>query len=267
MNAFRFSFLCLIALLSFSFTSDSYKVGSIELGEASYYARKFHGAKTASGELFDMHAYTAAHRYLPFGSLVRVTNQKNNKQVVLRINDRGPFVADRIIDVSYQAAKVLGLVRAGVAPVQLQVVRLGESGPVLQQQNTTHQKVTTRPVRKTRTIKKTSAPFFTQTKRRVAVYSPEGKKRLPQGYTTQVGGFRSLDRAKACAERLTSAGYGQVFLEIQHVNKTTYLIRVLVGTESQREAYRTTRKLRRKGFSRSFVRPHDTERKKLKAGY
>jgi rare lipoprotein A len=89
-------------------------------GKASYYGARHHGRQTASGERFDQHALTAAHRSLPFGSRVRVTNLHNDKSVVVRINDRGPFVRGRIIDVSRQAAERLDMLRAGVVPVRVQ---------------------------------------------------------------------------------------------------------------------------------------------------
>lgn len=88
-------------------------------GSASYYAAKFHGRRTASGERFDNTAMTAAHRSLPFGSKVRVTNPANGKSVVVRINDRGPFTRGRAIDVSHAAAKHLGLVARGHGTVEM----------------------------------------------------------------------------------------------------------------------------------------------------
>jgi rare lipoprotein A len=94
-----------------------------EVGEASYYAREAHGKATASGEKFNMNAYTAAHKTLPFGTKVRVTNLTNNKSVVVRINDRGPFVAGRIIDLSYAAAKNIKMLDAGITDVELVVVK------------------------------------------------------------------------------------------------------------------------------------------------
>jgi rare lipoprotein A len=88
-------------------------------GSASYYATKFHGRRTASGETFNNNAMTAAHRTLPFGTMVRVTNPASGKSVVVRINDRGPFTKGRMIDVSRAAAEQLGLVQRGHAMVEL----------------------------------------------------------------------------------------------------------------------------------------------------
>jgi rare lipoprotein A len=95
-------------------------------GLASYYAEPHHGRRTANGEIFDTsQALTAAHRTLPFDTVVRVQNLTNGKTVAVRINDRGPFLAGRIIDLSLRAARALDMVRAGVVPVQLQILRLG----------------------------------------------------------------------------------------------------------------------------------------------
>ena len=94
-----------------------------ERGIASWYGRDFHGRKTSSGQTYDMHAMTGAHKTLPLGTYVSVYNLRNGKKVVVRINDRGPFVRGRVIDLSYGAAKQIGLVGPGTAPVE--VVALG----------------------------------------------------------------------------------------------------------------------------------------------
>ncbi|MBW1894527.1 MAG: septal ring lytic transglycosylase RlpA family protein [Deltaproteobacteria bacterium] len=96
-----------------------------QTGIASWYGKKFHGRKTANGEIYDMYAMTAAHKTLPLGTWVRVYNKKNGKEAVLRVNDRGPFIQGRIIDLSYTAAKKLEVVAEGTAPVE--VVALGEA--------------------------------------------------------------------------------------------------------------------------------------------
>ena len=98
-------------------------VGYIQKGIASWYGPNFHGQKTSNGEVYNMYAFTAAHKTLPMNTIVKVTNLKNHKSVIVRINDRGPFVANRIIDLSYAAGKKIGLDKAGTAPVKLQVLR------------------------------------------------------------------------------------------------------------------------------------------------
>ena len=94
-----------------------------EKGIASWYGPKFHGKLTANGEIFNQYNLTAAHKTLPIPSAVKVTNLKNNKSLIVRINDRGPFVNDRIIDLSYQSAKKLKLLEAGTGFVRVQLLR------------------------------------------------------------------------------------------------------------------------------------------------
>ena len=98
-------------------------------GIGSWYGRRYHGAKTSSGEVYDMYAMTAAHPTLPIPSYVRVTNPANGRSVVVRVNDRGPFLADRIIDLSYVAAWKLGYVDAGSARVDVESVLPGQPAP------------------------------------------------------------------------------------------------------------------------------------------
>jgi len=93
-----------------------------ETGKLAWYGKKFAGRKTASGEAFNPEALTMAHKTLPFGTRVKVTNPKNGKSVVLRVNDRGPTQADRVGDVSYAAARQLGMVKSGVIDAELTVV-------------------------------------------------------------------------------------------------------------------------------------------------
>ena len=90
------------------------------VGVASYYGKRYHGRKTASGERFNMHELTAAHRTLPFGTNLKVTNLANDRSVVVRVNDRGPFKRDRILDVSLEAARRLQMVAAGLARVRIE---------------------------------------------------------------------------------------------------------------------------------------------------
>ena len=94
----------------------------VESGKLAWYGRKFAGRRTASGEAFNPEALTMAHKTLPFGTRVKVTNTANNKSVVVRVNDRGPTQADRVGDVSHAAAKKLGMTKAGVIDAQLTVV-------------------------------------------------------------------------------------------------------------------------------------------------
>ena len=92
------------------------------VGQASWYGKRFHGKLTASGETYNMRAYTAAHKTLPFGTVVRVINTTNSKSVEVKINDRGPFVSGRVIDLSQKAFEQIGCTNQGVVPVKIEIL-------------------------------------------------------------------------------------------------------------------------------------------------
>lgn len=121
--AFTLSFMISSCSSSYGTTGSGYEY-ELE-GIASYYADDFHGRRTSSGETYDMYALTAAHRELPFNSIVRVTNLENNRTVKVRINDRGPFKEGRVIDLSFRAAVEVGLIPKGTVPVRIEIVELG----------------------------------------------------------------------------------------------------------------------------------------------
>jgi rare lipoprotein A len=102
------------------------RVYQVIYGKASYYGDKFHGRRTANGEVYNQFELTAAHKTFPFNTICRVTNLANGKRVTVRINDRGPFIRGRILDLSYQASKVVDGVRAGVIDVKIEILKWGE---------------------------------------------------------------------------------------------------------------------------------------------
>ncbi len=106
--------------------SKEYKVGYQEKGVASWYGEPFHGRRTANGEIYDMFGMTAAHRLMPLGTSMQVKNLNNDRTVTVRVNDRGPFVRGRILDLSYQAAHDLDMVRSGTAPIKLRVIEISQ---------------------------------------------------------------------------------------------------------------------------------------------
>ena len=107
-------------------TSSNVKNRKVMTGVSSFYAEDFHGKLTANGEVYDMYGLTAAHKTLPLNTIVRVTNLENNKSLILRINDRGPYVKGRILDCSYGAAKKLEFVNEGTAKVKIEVIEWGD---------------------------------------------------------------------------------------------------------------------------------------------
>lgn len=166
---------------------DAY--GHVERGIASWYGTKFHGRRTSSGEPYDMFAMTAAHRNLPLPSYAKVTNLETGDAVVVRINDRGPFAHNRVIDLSYAAATRLGIVAAGTGLVEVRV--LDPRDP--------------------------EAPV-----------SPADPAGPPPRLFVQVGAFASRDRAELIAERLRAAAIYNVDLT-QIATPTTTLWRVRAG--------------------------------------
>jgi rare lipoprotein A len=98
------------------------KSSKVQVGTASWYGKQFHGRQTASGDTYDMFQFTAAHRTLPLGTLVKVTNLRNGKWVIVKVNDRGPYVGHRVMDVSYGAAQMMGFRQRGIERVKLEVV-------------------------------------------------------------------------------------------------------------------------------------------------
>lgn len=120
-------------------------LGIKDRGVASWYGKEFHGRTAANGEIFDMAALTAAHRKLPLGSVVRVVNLVNGKQVHVRINDRGPYIVGRILDLSHAAAVELGMVEAGTSVVHVEVI--GRHQPIAPGIQVTHPITAGRPLR------------------------------------------------------------------------------------------------------------------------
>ena len=99
----------------------------VQIGVASYYGSKFHKKRTANGEIFNMYKVSAAHKTLPLGTKVRVINLENGRSLTMKINDRGPYVKGRVIDLSYKAAQKLGFVNQGTTKVRIEVLRLGDN--------------------------------------------------------------------------------------------------------------------------------------------
>ncbi|MGE4292213.1 MAG: septal ring lytic transglycosylase RlpA family protein [Desulfovibrio sp.] len=163
-----------------------------EVGLASWVADDFHGLRTASGELYDKDALTASHRTLPMNTRVEVTNLENGRYTVVRINDRGPFKQDRIIDVSHRAADELGMIASGLVKVRLRVLdgQGAPSAPSTATQETT--------------------PPASDVESKTGTVFPQAVKTQPGGsWYVQVGAFQDRENAKQVLAGLYTAGYGQ----------------------------------------------------------
>ena len=163
-----------------------------EEGIASWYGPNFHGKLTANGEIFNQYDVTAAHKTLPLPSIVRVTNLENNREIIVRINDRGPFVGNRIIDLSLKSAQLLGIQQKGTAEVKLQLL---DYGPHLLEKN--------------KTI--------------------EPDKKLDKIFYIQVGAFKKANNADKYAEKLRNAKFVKSKINIKTIYKgeeILYIVRI-----------------------------------------
>lgn len=175
----------------------------IEVGTASWYGPDFHGRPTASGETYDMYQLTAAHRTLPFGTRVVVVNRDNGRSVTVRVNDRGPFVRGRIVDLSYGAARELGMVEAGLARVELYVA--GDASRAAGRQRFTVQAGAFRDADRAARLKEELARRY----RGVALRSEDGWHRVVVGSFHRHSGARSLKRD------LERRGYTAIVVEVR----------------------------------------------------
>lgn len=203
----RFLFLAFIFLIFFSCARVPYPPSeSVQTGVASWYGPNFHGKITSNKEVYDMHDLTAAHKSLPFGTYVVVTNLNNGKSVTVRINDRGPFVKDRIIDLSYAAAKVVDMIGTGTAPVKLEI--LTNISPKKSSQKFSVQVGSFVRERNAEALKNELQRHFKN------VYITRFKTANQVYYRVRIKA-KGQDSARAVARRLVAAGYSAIVLEEQ----------------------------------------------------
>ena len=194
--------------------------GHVERGLASWYGPGFHAERTSSGEPYDMYAMTAAHKTLPIPCFVRVTNLENGRSVVVRVNDRGPFVGDRIIDLSYTAAWKLDMLRAGTAKVEIRVLEPGRRAPP--------PPVVAAAIPAVPVAAPVAAPVVAPVVAAVATPAAGGGRLL------QVGAFGSRANADALVSRLQASGIGGASVSEASVGGRT-VFRVRVGPVADAE--------------------------------
>jgi rare lipoprotein A len=193
--------------------------GYREQGVASWYGTDFHGKKTSSGETYDMFGPTAAHRILPLNTQVKVRNPANNKEITVRINDRGPFVKERIIDLSYDSAKTLGLIGPGTGQVELEAIG------VLVEEEENGLKTT----RLIQDIDYRKGPFM-----------------------VQIGAFREIENAQRLKERLLVDFQDLEVAETLVKGERFYRVRINCR-EQLNEALRLQKELENRGFNQVLV--------------
>jgi rare lipoprotein A len=227
----------------------------LQEGIASWYGTKFHGNKTSNGEIYDMYAMTAAHKTLPIPTYVEVKNLANGKTIIVRVNDRGPFHGNRIIDLSYAAATKLGAIKNGTSPVQVRAINISKHQPYPQQPLLTVRTNSelgndTRPVNRNLHPKKLRVEATSQ----ALTVNPA----LPVGQLfIQVGAFETLDNAMKLQDKLTS---NQGYRSTIQTGTKNYgnLYRVHVGPYIDIEEANSARlRLQKLGFSNAlYINKH-----------
>jgi rare lipoprotein A len=220
--------------LSFFFLlSASFTLAQVQTGKASFYADKFEGTPTASGEKYKHSKLTAAHKTLPFGTKVKITNLANNESVEVIINDRGPYVEDRIVDLSKSAAEKLGFVNQGLAEVRLEVIDAGDG--------------------------KTSDPGRTidhVTVEEKEFYDFEIERLKPKGFGIQIGTYQELVNLMRLADNLKNSYKKQVTVQVKILNGVKYYGLILGQFPSRPKAEQFRDELIKK-FPDAFIVEYD----------
>ena len=254
--------------------------GYEETGLASWYGDPFHGRKTANGETYNMYGVTAAHKTLPMNTMLLVKNLRNGKTATVRINDRGPFVDGRIIDLSYTTAKKLGIVRNGTGKVQIIALCAADdddSDDSDQEETVVQEEVNEEggiPIlvaqdKKKRVEKKKTKGSEQASGAMCSVIRSDGKKlriirqNFDKGnFYIQVGSFEKKENARELARTFAAKGRSVVIQEFAAAG--TGLFRVLVfSSTSLKEAKKYNEKLKKQGYEHAFVVARDNPPKKM----
>lgn len=213
----------------------------VQEGLASYYANKFEGRTTANGEKYEHDKLTGSHLTLPFGTMVKVTNLENNKSVIIRINDRGPFIKDRIIDVSKSAAELLDFIEAGLVNVKIEVV---ENAPdkIEEEKKEESIEVETKIPEKITAIDNDKNPY----------YSFNIKKINPQGYGIQIGSYKEMVNLARLSEEVKTKYGKDVIVQVSKI-KNEKLYRIILGTFSTKNEALEFKENLKKEFSDCYI--------------
>lgn len=224
----------LILIFISIFFSVQSQTGYTQKGLASYYHDKFHGRRTASGEKYNQNQLTGAHRKLLFNTMVKVTNLNNDKSIIVRINDRGPYKYEgRIIDLTLTAARKIGVVQRGVVPVKIEVV--GLNGKIDKKDNL----------------------LLPGSVQRGKCYNYKLEPRNQKGFGVQVAYFKELLNASYFANVVFRDGFGQVVVKVDNykTDSTINIYKVIVGEfKDKQNAYKLAKALKKKQFSGFVVR-------------
>jgi rare lipoprotein A len=269
-----------IFLLVFLFVSSFYVFAAKvykSSATASYYGKDFHGKKTSNGEVFNMNDLTCAHKSLPFDTILRVTNLSNGKTVKVRVNDRGPFVVGREIDLSTAAAKKLDMMSTGTAKVKIEILKMGPDTALSRQ---TAEKAREIMAKKEGTSKSSSSgkKKSTSTSKKKTTESQKTENEVNNGdnlkdatqnngnngdnpeqpvyWDVQIGAFKSKENARKRAKALSEAGFSSIVIQ-----KTGEIYRVAIKEVKSEDVAELEGKLQEKGFSEYTIRKRNVSKK------
>lgn len=275
-----------ILLLVFLFVSSFYVfAGKVykSSATASYYGKDFHGKKTSNGEVFNMNDLTCAHKSLPFDTILRITNLSNEKTVKVRVNDRGPFVVGREIDLSTAAAKKLDMLSAGTTKVKIEIVKMGPDTALSRQ---TAEKAREIMAKKEGTSKssssgkkKTATSKTSSNSKKKITESKKAENEVNNGdkpdnsnksdnsdngdnpnqtvyWDIQVGAFKSKENARKRAKALSDAGFSNIVIQ-----KTSEIYRVAIKEVKSEDVAELEGRLQEKGFSEYTIRKRNVSKK------
>jgi rare lipoprotein A len=251
-------YLLVLIIPSLLFAQSLGEVGYREEGITSYYGVGFHGRQAASGEIYNQDAFTCAHPYLPFNTIVRITVPRHGRAIILRVNDRGPYIKGRIVDVSLLAGRYLDIIQEGVTPAILDVVDPSTPvGPVkglgiehllsiddMMVNAKADQVLTEADAYKFPALSYTANQFMTKS----------AKKLQPTGFGIQVFSFRKVENIISNSDLLESKGYKNLIIENVTLEKGGNAFRMIIGPyENAKDADRILEKLLADGFKEPFV--------------
>lgn len=211
--------------------------GYYATGTASWYGKKFHGRTTSSGEKYDMYAMTAAHTVLPLPSYVRVTNLDNGHNVIVKVNDRGPFLHNRLIDVSYAAAVKLDMLGQGTARVSVEAITA---------QNNNHYS--------SRTISSHVIQSPVQDIQRTPLVEQAPRQFVGSDRFVQIGAFSEYQNALSLRDKLLANGFDKVLIKQPESNGSAFF-KVQVGPLLEQSVDAILQRLRQAGFSGNLLKP------------
>lgn len=259
MRQIFFAFATILAATLIS----SFAIEKVEYGKAGYYADSLHGRKTASGEKYDKFEFTCAHKTLAYGTKIKVTRLDNKKSVVVRVNDRGPYVEGYVTDISRAAAEAIGLIKTGVARVKIEVVEAAATARVAADADGNTQLLTSRGITKKVTPAQYSNELQPAGKKLASkgeslpseLYSIDIQKARKTGFGVQVSTLYDADNVLPIIKKLQQDWPGKVLVNLERddvYDKNTY--RVILGPFSDNKTATVQQKAAaKKGYKGCFV--------------